>query len=267
MRLLLLATAFFVRLVAPSSSLDFLPPGFLSASDRAIFSSSVADLRLFALAPVSSYSRHGGSHRAADRPMGGILVLPPEQRRVSVVEGFRRHLDAASILGFPLDQRLRASSLPSDATRAIAVAVQLGGRLAAARRETIRSITEVSARLRPLSVRIATLMPPSVHRISSRVNVAFMAALIDALGWLDTSLPERFVHGFQIVGTIPDSGVYRPVEPPGTFEDRGLCTPCDYGTYQHNFGATACFGCDAGQNTTARGQNSSTACVCTPGFE
>jgi hypothetical protein len=55
--------------------------------------------------------------------------------------------------------------------------------------------------------------------------------------------------------------------PPGTFEDRGLCTPCDYGTYQHNFGATACFGCDAGQNTTARGQNSSTACVCTPGFE
>ena len=219
MRLLLLATAFFARLVAPSSSLDFLPPGFLSASDRAIFSSSVADLRLFALAPVSSYSRHGGSHRAADRPMGGILVLPPEQRRVSVVEGFRRHLDAASILGFPLDQRLRASSLPSDATRAIAVAVQLGGRLAAARRETIRSITEVSARLRPLSVRIATLMPPSVHRISSRVNVAFMAALIDALGWLDTSLPERFVHGFQIVGTIPDSGVYRPVEPPGTFED------------------------------------------------
>jgi len=54
---------------------------------------------------------------------------------------------------------------------------------------------------------------------------------------------------------------------PGAFEAGGLCGPCGYGTYQHNFGATSCFACAAGQNTTARGQNSSAACVCTPGFE
>jgi len=54
---------------------------------------------------------------------------------------------------------------------------------------------------------------------------------------------------------------------PGEHETGGACEPCGFGTYQHNFGATACFACAAGQNTTARGQNSSAACVCTPGFE
>ena len=53
----------------------------------------------------------------------------------------------------------------------------------------------------------------------------------------------------------------------GTFEEGGVCTPCDHGTYQHNFGSTACFECAAGQNTTKRGQISSKACVCVPGFE
>ena len=200
------------------SSLDFLPLHFLSESDRSTFSSAVADLRLFALAAVPSYSRHGGSHRSADRPMGGLLVLPPDQRRVSVVQGFRAHLDAAAVLSFPLDQRLRASSLPPDVAIAVSVAVRLGASLQVARREILAALIDVSARLRNLSIRISSLMPPSVHRISGRVHVALMAAIIDALGWLDTSLPERFVYGFPIVGSIPDSGVYRPIDP-GSLDD------------------------------------------------
>ena len=72
---------------------------------------------------------------------------------------------------------------------------------------------------------------------------------------------EDFVEGYCLQGyaCLPCA--------PGAFEAGGLCGPCGYGTYQHNFGATACFACAAGQNTTARGQNSSAACVCTPGFE
>lgn len=54
---------------------------------------------------------------------------------------------------------------------------------------------------------------------------------------------------------------------PGTVERAGRCEPCGYGEYMPNFGATACFACAEGQNTTARGQNASAACVCTPGFE
>lgn len=72
---------------------------------------------------------------------------------------------------------------------------------------------------------------------------------------------EEFVEGYCLAGyaCLPCA--------PGTFEAEGACVACGYGTYQHNFGATACFACAAGQNTTAPGQNSSSACVCTPGFE
>ena len=54
---------------------------------------------------------------------------------------------------------------------------------------------------------------------------------------------------------------------PGTIEQNGLCEECGYGAYMPNFGATVCFPCAAGQNTTAPGQHASAACVCTPGFE
>jgi hypothetical protein len=54
---------------------------------------------------------------------------------------------------------------------------------------------------------------------------------------------------------------------PGTMEQHGLCEKCEYGAYMPNFGATVCFPCAAGQNTTAPGQHASSACVCTPGFE
>lgn len=72
---------------------------------------------------------------------------------------------------------------------------------------------------------------------------------------------EDFVEGYCLAGyaCLPCA--------PGMFESEGVCVPCGYGTYQHNFGATACFACAAGQNTTSPGQNSSSACVCTPGFE
>ena len=40
-----------------------------------------------------------------------------------------------------------------------------------------------------------------------------MTAVIDAIEWLDVSLVERFMYGFPVVGYIPDSGVYRPIEP------------------------------------------------------
>ena len=54
-------------------------------------------------------------------------------------------------------------------------------------------------------------MPPSVRMIAASVNTAFMAAVVDALHWLDSDLVKRFVFGFPVAGIIPDSGVYRPL--------------------------------------------------------
>ena len=40
--------------------------------------------------------------------------------------------------------------------------------------------------------------------------IAFMIALLQ---WLDRDLPRCLVDGFAIVGDVPPSGIFRPVEP------------------------------------------------------
>lgn len=143
--------------------------------------------------------------------MGNKIILPPEERRVRVVQDMRAHFEAALRLPFPMDSRLRATALSPDMQCAVRIASSFNGTLGDRRRQLIQWHVDLSHRLRPISKRINQLMPPSVFRISANVNTALMAVWIDALGWLDTALVERFVHGFPIVGDIPDSGVYRPI--------------------------------------------------------
>ena len=145
--------------------------------------------------------------------MGGTLVLPLHERRVPVAEGFRQHLDAAAALPFKLDARLRAAALPRDVEAAVIASVRLGEQLAPARAAALCAFRDAMARVRPISARIAAaLMPATVAAIAGKVNVAGMAAAIDAFGWLDVDLPRRFTYGFPIVGDIPDSGVYRRLD-------------------------------------------------------
>ena len=99
--------------VQPLRALQFLPRRFLSGNDLALLSRSVSEARGHVLCSVD-YSRHGGQHRSADRPMGSLLIQPLHLRRVPIKEGFRRHFDRASALPFPLDSRLRATALPAD---------------------------------------------------------------------------------------------------------------------------------------------------------
>jgi hypothetical protein len=133
-------------------------------------------------------------------------------RRVSTVVGYRAHLDKAAVLPFPLDARLRSSALPEDLQAAIVQAVSLGDGLVSMREAVIARCRSIASQLRPLSAILNREMPPSVRLIAAGVNTAFMAAVIDALQWLDTSLVCSFIHGFRVVGDIPDSGVYRAVE-------------------------------------------------------
>jgi hypothetical protein len=54
---------------------------------------------------------------------------------------------------------------------------------------------------------------------------------------------------------------------PGHMEVGGVCAPCAHGHYQPNIGATACYACEEGQNTSAQASTSSSHCVCNPGHE
>ena len=101
--------------------------------------------------------------------------------------------------------------MSGDLMLAIRSAVRLGPALASDRAAAMAAVDSASSALSSVSDRINELMPPSVKRISSRVHTALMAAVVEATGWLDTSIVRNFVHGFPVVGDIPDSGVYRPL--------------------------------------------------------
>ena len=145
--------------------------------------------------------------------MGSLLVKPADERRVPVVDGFRSHFVRATGLSFPPDSHLRASALPPDLQLAARRAYLRGTNLAQWRHERINAIRRVAAKVRAVSVRINSLMPPSVAKCAAGINTAFIGLSIDAVGWLDTSLVEKIVHGFLTVGDCPDSGVYRPIAP------------------------------------------------------
>jgi hypothetical protein len=210
---LLFLLSLFPPVVSSSSALDFVPHDVFSSGEWLQYRVAVQTLaEANVLQP--SYSRHDGAHRTGDHPSGGLLVLPLSQRRVPVAEGFRAHLNAATGLSFLPDARLRATALSDDIQRAVTFSVRRGPSLASFRETVISTVHAVASDLRPLSATLNSLMPPSVSWIAGKVNTVFIAALIDALEWLDTGLVEGFVFGFPVVGFIQDSGVFRPIEPP-----------------------------------------------------
>ena len=73
------------------TSLDFLPLGVLTPEQQHAYRTAVARVRSLALTCLGEYSRHGGVHRATEKPMGSFLVIPVEKRRAPVAEGFRLH--------------------------------------------------------------------------------------------------------------------------------------------------------------------------------
>ena len=209
---LLLATPL-AMVVAPSAG-AFVPTHLLDPVQWNLLHAATTRIAHAALVNTV-HSRHGGHHRAADKPSGNLLVKPVDERRVHVVDGFREHIDAALTLPFMRDSRLRASALPPDMAAAVIFAVEHRDDLVSIRRAAVSEFVAACSSVRAISVRInAQLMPPSVFRTAAKVNTACLIAVVDAFKWLDTALPERFVFGFPVVGHIPDSGVFRYVGPP-----------------------------------------------------
>ena len=194
------------------TSLDFLPLGVLTPEQQHAYRTAVARVRSLALTCRGEYSRHGGVHRATEKPMGSFLVIPVEKRRAPVAEGFRLHLQRAAELTFPPDEKLSPAALPSDTRCAVETLVAWGTRAGSRRERSMTALRRVADDLRPISVAVNARMGSSVTMVAANVNSAFMAALVDALEWLDTTITRRFVEGFPIVGDIPDSGVYRPIQ-------------------------------------------------------
>merc|ERR1712216_28550 len=88
-----------------------------------------------------------------------------------------------------------------------------GKRLAVWRKGQQREFAAIRKALEPLNatLRAAVPSPSNARAIAGRVNVALLCAIVDALEWPDVELPLNFVRGFDCIGNIPDSGVFRPI--------------------------------------------------------
>lgn len=48
------------------------------------------------------------------------------------------------------------------------------------------------------------------------IHLGLLATILDALQWPDRTLLKCLIRGFPVVGAIPDSHVWRPVERPAS---------------------------------------------------
>lgn len=77
-------------------------------------------------------------------------------------------------------------------------------------RQILRSVV---AALKPLQSALSPHRCSASHRVAQTKNAAFVAFLTVLLRWPDTFQAQCLIKGYPIVGTIPASGVFRPIPP------------------------------------------------------
>ena len=119
-----------------------------------------------------------------------------------------RHYKAACEVSHPLRQR--PVSMPQDLAAAVRYVSRKGAAVVQDRATRSAMLAGQAERLAPLHRRLCVLMPPHVAAISGRMNLAFVACCVDAMRHPDRYLVHRFVHRFEVVGDVADSGGLYP---------------------------------------------------------
>ena len=192
-----------------TSALGFV--GICSHPLLPVYQVAVAELRSMRIADIS-YHRPAAKARTSTafaqvRPSGSPGGYPS---LVGECHDPFHHISLAHRALHPFASK--DDSLPHSVLAAIDFVCKHGQHTQQLRASRMQAIRRVAKLLEPLnSCLLRPLMPPSVWLLSGGYNLAFMAALIDALEWPDVSLVQRFTLGFPIIGHIPDSGVFRPL--------------------------------------------------------
>ena len=187
------------------------------------YADAVATLR-GKLLPCEAYVRPPGKTRGAMRDMawrGPFVVHDGGVKRGRLVKEHHdkeEHMRQAAEAQLPSRADRSAYSLRADTKAAVRECLQLGGKLPAWRKGQRRVLNQVRIALEPENAVLRGHVASSsgARAVAGNVNVALLCALVDALEWPDTMLPINFVRGFKSVGNVPDSGVFRAVEPEPT---------------------------------------------------
>ena len=125
-----------------------------------------------------------------------------------------RHMKEAAGVRLPSRAERSGYVCRADTVAAIRCCLLQGDGLPGWRRKQRFLLSEVRKMLEPenQALRAAQPSPPHIRGIAGDVNIALLCALVDSLEWPDVMLPYKFATGFESVGDIPDSGVYRPIE-------------------------------------------------------
>ena len=158
--------------------------------------------------------------RAADNAFRGPFVVKGEDgvsRGRLLHEHYDKveHMREATTARPPTRAERSGYSCRVDTVAAIRHCLVTGDKLPQWRKGQARTLGRARKLLEPMnaSLRKAQPPPPNVKAVAGDVNLALLCALVDTLEWPDVKLPLNFARGFASVGEIPDSGIYRPVEP------------------------------------------------------
>ena len=159
--------------------------------------------------------------------MGSTWVKPLAERLVAVDDDMAAHIRAAMPLPFPQPEFDIAPA--RDLEAAVRACVEHGNGLAAWRRARAVEVRAIADSLAELNAYIIARVAGPHRHLVVQMNLAFMDAFAVAVKWPDTGIVAGFFRGFKVVGDIPDSGLFRPLERPATVD------PAEYTPASNDF--------------------------------
>ena len=199
-----------VALLVFAPALDFLPRDKVPSD----YYDAVRALQAIEVCKVNPPRQIASAKRVFDVEGGDKLVKPVGERRVKVAAGYGLHFDRAKELSFPFAEGSELLSPDLLCATEHAVLKAADGSLLSHRNAVIQTLSTHGEMLRPHSLSLnRELMPPDVYKISRGMNILMLAALVDAFELPDKDIARGFWHGFQAIGSIPDSRAHRPLEP------------------------------------------------------
>ena len=187
--------AFLVR----TGLLFALPPAYYEARRRLRQAALITD---FYSRPKRKVSQLEGAH-------GSKLVRHPDARLIPESTSMPRHVEAAEALGGGVQPEFDETP-PPDLAAAVRHCCELLSDMPGWRENRADLMRSVEQSLRPFASIVASFMKGSPRALASHVNLPFMAACVSALQWPDVHCVRRWFYGHNVVGDIPDTGLFRP---------------------------------------------------------
>jgi len=174
--------------------------------------------------PYERPEARNSSSMADLAPRGKFVVFPENLRLVPESLDWAKHIDAASSIPFPR-QASRGGNLDAAVEEAILHMAQLGTGAPAWRSSQVEILSSVAAALSTgedsidAQLKKAACPGTNVTKVVGQVNVALICAMSDAIGWPDVGLSEGMLKGFQTLGPIAPTNLYREVQPEESIND------------------------------------------------